>query len=109
MNKVPPEAWTCMNHSVSHLKVFCCVAYAHILDELRKKLGNKGQKCIFVGYFEDTKTYKLYDPVTRKVIMYGVSLVSRFMESPKYSHWKVDKRILRHVRGRKDVGIMYST
>ena len=68
-NKFPQEAWTGMNHSVSHLKVFGCVAYAHIPDELRKKLDKKGQKCIFVGYSEDTKAYKLYDPVTRKVII----------------------------------------
>ena len=51
------------------LKVFGCVAYAHIPDELRKKLDKKVQKCIFVGYLEDTKAYKLYDPVTRKVII----------------------------------------
>ena len=44
-----------MNHSVSHLKVFCCVAYARVPDELRRKLDKKGQKCIFVGYFEDIK------------------------------------------------------
>ena len=68
-NKVPQEAWTSMNHSVSHLKFFGCVAYAHVPDELRKKLDKKGHKCIFVGYSEDTKAYKLYDLVTRKVII----------------------------------------
>ena len=31
------------------------------------------------------------------------------MESPKDSHWKASKRILRYVSGRKDLGIMYST
>ena len=67
--KVPQEAWTGMNHSVSHLKVFSCVAYAHVPDELRRKIDKKGQKCIFVGYSEDTKAYKLYDLVTRKVII----------------------------------------
>ena len=56
-----------MNHSVSHLKFFCCVAYAHVLDELRKKLDKKGQKCVFSGYSEYTKAYKLYDPIARKV------------------------------------------
>ena len=40
-----------------------------MLDELRKKLDKKGQKCIFVGYSEDTKVYKLYYPITRKVII----------------------------------------
>ena len=69
MNKVPQEAWIVMNHSVSYLKNFGCVAYAHILDELRRKLDKQGQKCIFVGDSEDTKSYKLYDPVTRKVII----------------------------------------
>ena len=39
-NKVPQEAWTGMNHNVSHLKVFGCVSYAHVPDELRKKLDN---------------------------------------------------------------------
>ena len=58
-----------MKHNVAHLKVFGFVAYAHVLDELRKKLDKKGQKCIFVGYSEDTKAYKLYDPVTRKFII----------------------------------------
>ena len=54
-NKVPQEAWIGMNHSASHLKIFGCVAYAYVPDALRKKLGKKGQKCIFVGYSEDTK------------------------------------------------------
>ena len=40
-NKVPQEAWTGMNHSVSHLNFFCCVAYAHVPDELRRKLDKK--------------------------------------------------------------------
>jgi hypothetical protein len=36
---------------------------------LRNKLENKGQKCIFVEYSEDTKGYKMYDPVARKFII----------------------------------------
>ena len=79
-NKVPQEAWTGMNHSVSDLKVFGCVAYAHVPDELRKKLDNKAHKCIFVGYSEDTKAYKLYDHVARKVI------ISRYVQFFKKNH-----------------------
>ena len=47
-NKFPQEAWTSMNQSVSHLKAFGCVAYAHVPNELRKKLDKKGQKCILL-------------------------------------------------------------
>ena len=32
-------------------------------------MDNNGHKYIFVRYYEDTKGYKLYDPVTRKVII----------------------------------------
>ena len=51
----------------------------------------------------------MYLTTTRPDIMYGVSLISRFMESPKDSHWQAGKIILRYVSGTKDLGIMYST
>jgi len=57
--KLPQEPWIGMKHNKAHLKVFCCVTHAHVPDELRKKLDNKGQKCISVGYSKDKKTYKL--------------------------------------------------
>ena len=50
-NKVPQEAWIGMSHSVSHLKVVGCVAYAHVPVELRRNLDKKGKKCIFCRLF----------------------------------------------------------
>ena len=41
------------------MRVFGCVAYAHILDQLRKKLDSKGEKCIFVGYSDESKAYRI--------------------------------------------------
>ncbi|TXG50951.1 hypothetical protein EZV62_023475 [Acer yangbiense] len=35
----------------------------------RKKLDDKAEKCIFIGYSQVTKGYKLYNPVTEKVIV----------------------------------------
>ena len=49
--------------------MFGCIAYPHVPDELRKKLNNKAEKCIFIGYSLDTKGYKLYNPKTQKVII----------------------------------------
>ena len=51
----------------------------------------------------------MYLIAMRPDIMYGVSLISRFMEPPKDSHWQAGKRIMRYVSGTKDLGIMYST
>ena len=45
---------------------------------------------------------------TRPNLMYVVSLISRFMESPKDSHWNVGKRILRYVAGTLGYGLWYT-
>jgi len=58
-----------MSCSVAHFRVFDCVAYAHIPKELRRKLDDKSEKCIFLGYNEHSKAYKLYNPVIKKVII----------------------------------------
>ena len=51
----------------------------------------------------------IYLTMTRTDIMYAVIMISRFMESPKFSHWKACKIILTYVSGTKNLGIMYST
>ena len=35
---------------LAHLKVFRCIAYVHILEEKRIKLGPKVKNCIFIGH-----------------------------------------------------------
>ena len=51
----------------------------------------------------------MYLTATRPDIMYTVSLISRFMETPKETHWQANKRILRYVNGAKEYGVLYST
>ena len=45
---------------------------------------------------------------TRPNIMYVVSLISRFMKSPRNSHWQVGKRNLRYIAETKGFRILYS-
>ena len=49
-----------------------------------------------------------YLTCTRPDILYGVGLVSRFMEEPKETHWKAAKRILRYLQGTLSHGLFYS-
>jgi hypothetical protein len=51
----------------------------------------------------------MYLTMKRPDIMYGVRLISRFMETPKKSHWKEGKIVQRYVNGTKYFGIKYST
>ena len=46
----PEERFTGKKLDMSHLKVFGCIAYVHVPDELQKKLDPKVEKCIFIGY-----------------------------------------------------------
>ena len=45
------EAWSKINPYVNHFCVFGCEAWAHILDEKRKALQPKSEKCIYCWIF----------------------------------------------------------
>ena len=68
-NMTLEEAWATHKPTVDHFRIFGCIAYAHISDEKRKKLDDKGVKCIFLGVSEESKTYRLYNLVTKRIIV----------------------------------------
>ncbi|UYV60645.1 hypothetical protein LAZ67_1001752 [Cordylochernes scorpioides] len=67
-DKVPDELWSSRKPSIRHLKAFGCLAYSHIPTERRKKLENRANRCILVGYSSQTKGYRLWCPETQHVI-----------------------------------------
>ncbi|KAK2442749.1 putative mitochondrial protein [Trifolium repens] len=85
-NMTPEEAWSGFKPAVHFFKVFGCIGYVHVSDAQRKKLDNKSVKCILLGISEESKAYKLYDPVSRKVI---VSRDVVFAENEKWN-WKTN-------------------
>ena len=68
-DQTPQEAWSGQKPTISHLKVFGSVAYAHVPDQRRTKLEDKSKRYIFIGYDKKTKGYKLLDPISRMVIV----------------------------------------
>jgi hypothetical protein len=68
-NITPDEAWTKIKPDVSHFRVFGSIAWAHILDEKRKSLQPKSERCIFVVYSEDVKGYILLQPHCNEIIL----------------------------------------
>jgi hypothetical protein len=60
--KTPKEMFTRKNPEVSHLKIFGCPVFVHILKERRTKLDPSGKKGIFVGYCEVSEAFRIYIP-----------------------------------------------
>ena len=67
--KILEEVWT--NHSCdySNLKFFGCEAYALTPKNQRSKLDPRSKKCIFVGYDDVMKGYRLWDPIAHKIVI----------------------------------------
>ena len=68
IDKTPQEVWTGKKPSIKHLKFFGCDAYVHVPKEKRSKLDNKAEKCIFIGYKDGMKGYKIWNPITKKTV-----------------------------------------
>lgn len=67
-NMTPEEAWSGHKPIVDHLRIFGCIAFAHIPNEKRKKLDDKSEKCVFLGLSEVSKAYKLFNPFTKNIV-----------------------------------------
>ncbi|KAL5852379.1 hypothetical protein ACOSQ3_007497 [Xanthoceras sorbifolium] len=67
--KTPMEMWTGKPPDYSNLYPFGCPAYVMYNAQERSKLDPKSRRCIFLGYADGVKGYRLWDPTTRKVIV----------------------------------------
>ncbi|CAL2226198.1 unnamed protein product [Prunus armeniaca] len=66
----------------------------------------KGAK-VDASVFKQVVGSLMYLTTTRPDLMYGVSLISRFMSCPTEQHWLVAKRLLRYLKGMTSLGIFY--
>ncbi|GAU17358.1 hypothetical protein TSUD_232340 [Trifolium subterraneum] len=66
IDKVPEEVWSKCKPSVTHFKVFGSLSYKHVPDARRKKLDDKSEPMVFVGYHR-TGVYRLYNPTSDKI------------------------------------------
>nr|GEU68389.1 hypothetical protein [Tanacetum cinerariifolium] len=61
-NKITPyELWTKRKPNLNYLRVWGCRAVVRLPDPKLKTLGERGIKCIFVGYADYLKVFRFYD------------------------------------------------
>jgi hypothetical protein len=66
---VPEERWTGLKPDVEYFRVFDSIAHVHVPEQKRTKLDDRSHKCILLGVSDESKAYRLYDPVTKKIII----------------------------------------
>jgi len=63
------EFWSGRKHIMKHLQVCDYDAHAHRLSQTRTKLKFDNIECIFVGYDQNSKAYRLINKETLKLIL----------------------------------------
>lgn len=63
--KTPEEVWSGTPANYENLRIFGCPTYAHVNNG---KLEPRAIKCIFLGYLDGVKGYKLWCLITKKML-----------------------------------------
>jgi hypothetical protein len=63
----PYEAWHGHKTNVQHLRTFGCTVHVKKVGPGVTKLSDRSTPMVFVGYEEGSKSYRVYNPATKKV------------------------------------------
>ena len=55
------EVWRGKKPNLSYIRVWGCITYYRVPNNKRNKLGPRALPNVFVGYAENSKTYRLLD------------------------------------------------
>jgi hypothetical protein len=66
---IPEEAFIGRRPDVEHIRIFGCLTFSHVSSERRTKLDPTTQQRILVGYLEVSKSYHMYIPPLRRVVV----------------------------------------
>ncbi|KAH9742745.1 hypothetical protein KPL70_003057 [Citrus sinensis] len=67
--KTANEMWTGKPADYSYLHAFGCLVYVMYNAQERTKLDAKSRRCIFLGYADGVKRYRMWDLTTHKIVI----------------------------------------
>ncbi|RDX87469.1 hypothetical protein CR513_31056, partial [Mucuna pruriens] len=116
--KTPKEAWSGMRPLIRHLKIFGCKAYAHFLDQLKKKLDDKREKVVIIN--RDVKFDEIAmwgndnDPSNEEIVNFPLFVdceLVTFGESLCDENWRKamddEIHILRRMKYKRPIGVKW--
>ena len=68
-NLTPFEYWFGCTPNLSYLKVFGCKTHVLVPKEKRRKLDSHSLECIFLGYSNESRAYRLMQKDTKNIII----------------------------------------
>lgn len=68
-DEIPHILWYGTKPSVVNWQIFGTKCYVHVPSEKRRKLDNTATQMIFIGYDSESKAYRCFDPVNRKLVI----------------------------------------
>jgi hypothetical protein len=63
------EMWTGKLADYSRLHIFRSHVYVMYNTQEVRKLDSKSRKCVFLGYVDGVKGYRLWDPTAHKIVI----------------------------------------
>lgn len=79
VGKTPFELWAGKKARIDQLQPFGTTVFVHVPKERRQKFNSKAEKCVFVGYDENVKGFRVWNPITGKIqITRDVKFINEF-------------------------------
>ncbi len=108
-SKTPQEAWSVRKPNVSHLKVSGCNSLCTCPDEKRTKFESKSMSCVFLGYYEGTKAYRLQCVKTKRIIKSrDVVFIEGSKEIGGVHHPKKEENVVVHEKVEREEPLTFS-
>ena len=63
------ESWKGTKPFISYLTIFHCITYALVNFQFLHKLDEKSKNCIFICYCTQSKSYRLHNPLSKKILI----------------------------------------
>lgn len=84
---VPEERWSGIKPKIVYFRVFGSVGHVHVPEQRRIKLDDRSHQCILLGVSEESKAYRLFNPITKTIT------VSRDVIFEEDAKWEWDLNV----------------